>query len=383
LKATIKTIATLATMAFATPAIAGGVNVYDDGESKLKIEALIYANTFSQKDDSITAAGTTTTKTAGLAIDRAYFTAKYTFNNDWMMRLTTDMGTESALGKDQNIYLKYAYVEGKLAGKAAVLRVGQSHTPWIDYEQSKWKHRYVAKVLSDQYKFDTSADLGLGLKGKIADGMVDYFVTGTNGSGYGKGVRTAGADYNARIGLHPIDGLDIDFQYLTGYHGTKTSVTNVAQSNVKSNLMQAMISYGTKEFRIGGNYLVNKDKGTGTKASSEHGGNTTSGALFVTGATGDEVKSTAYALWGWAKIPGTQFGAFGRYENVKNEMSSLGVANANKEKVDRYVAGLEYSPIKNITFAAVVDSTKLKNIAGVTANQEKDTRFGLYSEIKL
>ncbi len=382
MKTTIKTIAALSMLAFSAPAVAGGVNVYDDGDSKLKLEALFYLNTFQSKDDVTTAAGTTTTKKVGLAVDRAYFTAKYYMNDDWMMRLTTDMGQESALGKDQNIYLKYAYVEGKLAGKAAVLRVGQSHTPWIDYEQGKWKHRYVAKVMSDQYKFDTSADLGLGLKGKFADGMLDYFVTATNGSGYGKGTRTAGIDYSARLGLHPIKGLDIDFQYMNGYKGTKNSVTTAAASNVKSNLMQAMISYGTKEFRIGGNYLVNKDKGTGTAASSEHGGNTTSGALFVTGATGDEVKSTGYALWGWAKF-GDSFGAFGRYEGLQNKNTVANVTNVNKEKVTRYVAGLEYSPIKNVTFAAVVDSTKLKNSAGVIANQEKDTRFGIYSQVKL
>ena len=156
-------------------------------------------------------------------------------NDDWMMRFTTDVGNEAALGKDQNVYLKYAYVEGKLAGKAAVLRIGQSHTPWIDYEQGKWKHRYVAKVMSDQYKFDTSADLGFGLKGKVLDGVVDYFVTATNGTGYGKGNPTTGhngIDYNSRIGIHPVKGLDIDFQFMQGYKGTKRSVANVATEGV-------------------------------------------------------------------------------------------------------------------------------------------------------
>jgi len=156
-------------------------------------------------------------------------------NDDWMMRFTTDVGNEAALGKDQNVYLKYAYVEGKLAGKAAVLRIGQSHTPWIDYEQGKWKHRYVAKVMSDQYKFDTSADLGFGLKGKVLDGVVDYFVTATNGTGYGKGNPTTGhngIDSNSRIGIHPVKGLDIDFQFMQGYKGTKRSVANVATEGV-------------------------------------------------------------------------------------------------------------------------------------------------------
>ncbi|GAV19492.1 hypothetical protein MMIC_P0426 [Mariprofundus micogutta] len=384
MKATIRTIAALATMAFATPAIAGGVSVYDDGESKLKIEALIYANSFYQTDDRVTTGTSVKTKTTGTHIDRAYFTAKYYFNNDWMMRLTTDMGNEAALGKDQNIYLKYAYVEGKLAGKAAVMRLGQSHTPWIDYEQGLWKHRYVAKVMSDTYKFDTSADLGFGLKGKLADGMVDYFVTATNGTGYGKGNPTSGTEagqYGARVGIHPIKGLDIDFGFNSGYKGTRKNINNVKTLGVKSDLTQAMISYGTKEFRLGANYMVNKDKAKSATASSSHGGNTSSG--FTTALAGDEVKSTGYAVWGWAKIPGTQIGAFGRFENLKNQKTSGGVVTPTKEKIDRFVAGLEYSPIKNITFAAVVDSSKLKNRGGNSAVTDKDFRWGLYSQIKL
>ncbi len=384
MKVTLKTIAMAAMFAFAAPAFAGGIVVAEKDESKLKLEALFYLNTYQKTDDRSTAGVSSKTKTNGLHVDRAYFTAKYYFDKNWMMRFTTDIGNEAGLGKDQNIYLKYAYVEGKLAGKSAILRLGQSHTPWIDYEQGLWKHRYVAKVMSDTYKFDTSADLGIGLKGKLADGMVDYFVTATNGTGYGKGNPQSGlngVDFNSRIGVHPIKGLDIDFQYLSGYKATKTSISNIATSGVKSTLTQAMISYGTSDFRVGGNYLLNTDKAKSATASSTHGGNTS--AAFATAAIGDEVKSSGLALWAWAKLPDTGFGAFARYENLKNELTSAGIANANKEKIDRYVLGVEYSPIKNITFALVVDASKLKNRGGVTTTTDKDTRYGLYSQIKL
>ncbi len=376
MKVVLRTIATAVALILTTPAIAGGVTVYEEGESKLKLEALFYLNSYSQTDDRITSGVSSKTKTTGLAVDRAYFTAKYYFNSDWMMRFTTDLGRESALSKDQNIYLKYAYVEGKLAGKAAILRLGQSHTPWIDYEQGLWKHRYVAKVMSDQYSFDTSADLGIGLKGKIADGMVDYFATVTNGSSYGTASRTNGIDYNARLGLHPIDGLDINFQYLSGHKGTKTLVTGTTTAGVKSTLMQAMLSYGTDDFRLGGNYLRNRDRADSATNSTIHDGNTS--GTFRTAASGDEVKSSGYGVWGWAKFS-DNFGAFGRYENMKNEM----VGNATKEEISRYLLGLEYKPIKNVTFALVADQSKLKNRGGNIAIQDKDTRFGLYSESKL
>ncbi|MFC1626531.1 hypothetical protein ACFL19_02370, partial [Pseudomonadota bacterium] len=115
MKSIYKIIATAAMLAFATPAFAGGVVVAEDGPSKLKLEALLFLNTYAQKADTTTAAGTVSTKTQGLAVDRAYFTAKYFFNDDWMMRITLDAGNDQSLaGKKQNVFLKAAYVEGKL-----------------------------------------------------------------------------------------------------------------------------------------------------------------------------------------------------------------------------------------------------------------------------
>ena len=346
---------------------------------KLKLEALFYLNTYSQTADTTTAAGTTSTKTSGLAVDRAYFTAKYSFNDDWMMRLTTDMGNETNLSKKQNIYLKYAYLEGKLAGKAAVLRLGQSHTPWIDYEQGLWGHRYVAKVMSDQYKFDDSSDLGIGLKGTLLDGMVKYFVTESNGTGYGNGARSNGLDFNSRIGIYPVDGLTLDFQFRDGYRGTKTSVASVGTSGVKSSFWQGMITYKLADSRLGFNYMSNKDKANSATASITHGGNVSSG--YATAAIGDQVESTGMSVWGTTKF-GDGFGAFARYENLQNKFSAGGVANALKEKVSRYMVGAEYTLTKGVDFALVYDNSKLTNRGGVAANERKDTRYGLYSQVK-
>lgn len=377
MNAMIKSAVAAIMLAIATPAVAGGITVATDGDSKLKLESLFYLNTYWQTADTTTAAGTVSTKTAGMAVDRAYFTAKYYFNSDWMIRFTTDIGREATLGKKQNIYLKYAYVEGKLAGDAAVLRLGQSHTPWVDYEQGLWGHRYVAKVMTDQYKFDDSSDLGIGLKGKVADGLVGYFVTLTNGSGYGNGSRTNALDYNARISLYPLSGLTLDAQYRNGYRGSRTSVANVTTGGVRSTLMQLMASYGDKEktYRIGVNYIDNKDKAESATASTSHGGNVSSG--WTTAVIGDEVKSTGYGLWGWMKFADS-LGAFGRYERLENQLN----AAATKEKLNRYLIGLEYTAIKGVDFSLVYDASSLSNRAGVAANERKDARYGLYSQVK-
>lgn len=360
----------------ATQAHAGGITVAEQGESKLQLEALMFLNTYAQKADTTTAAGTASTKTTGLSVDRAYFTAKYFFDDTWMMRITLDAGNDPSLtGKKQNVFLKAAYVEGKLVGDAAVLRIGQSHTPWIDYEQGLWKHRYASQVLTDKYKFDDSFDLGLGLKGKLADGMVGYFVTATNGTGYANGARANGIDFNGRIGLYPVEGLTLDLQYRTGKRGTRTTVANVTTDGVKSTLLNTMISYGTDDFRIGGNYATNKDKAESAFVSIDHGGAVSSG--YRTALPGDEVKNDIYALWAWGRFA-DKFGAFARYENMNTALN-----RGAKEKLNRYVGGAEYFVHKNITLALVADSTKLTNRGGIAANARKDTRYGLYSQIKM
>jgi len=358
LKATIKTIAALAMLAYSAPAIAGGVNVYNDGVSKLKLGGKIFSDVTSFKASDGT--GKVTKRTKGARIERAYLTTKYYFNSDWMMRVTTDVVLDKTktISKNNRIFLKYAYLEGKLYGKAAVLRVGQSHTPWIDHEEELWGHRYFSKVLIDTNGYDASSDLGIGLKGSLADGMAKYFVTYTNGAGYSHPNRTSNSmDVDSRFGLYPIEGLTLDFQYRNGYKSTKKSPATPAKK--RSILTQVMATYGVEhEYRIGANYAINKMTPTVTQVS---------------------VKQTAVALWGWANIT-NGFGVFARYENTKDDTQS-------GRKTIRYAGGIQYSPTKHVTLALALDHTKTTGLlaiagSGVLKTLGKTDRIGLWTETK-
>ena len=363
---TIKIIATAAILAFATPAMAGGVTVAEEGDSKLKLEGVFFTSFTQDKVEyNAIAEGLATApvdaKAVGLSVDRAYFTAKYYFDKNWYARITTDVQLETGLVKrDNNIFLKAAYLEGKLAGDALILRIGQSHNPWIDYEQGLWKHRYASKVAADQYGFDYSFDLGVGLKGTLADGLFKYFATATNGAGYGSGnTKFNAVDYNGRIGIYPVKGLTLDVQYRTGYKGTKTwnPATQSNTPGTKSNFIQAMITYGaTKNYRVGANYMYDKATDKSTNIATKQNG---------------------YAVWAWARF-GDYIGAFARFENLKTKVDG----NAIEMTTTHYVAGLEYFPIKNITFALVADQDKDKNFSNTIGATKKVTRVGLYSEFK-
>ena len=354
MKATIKTIAALAMLAFSAPAIAGGVNVYDDGDSKLKLAAKVFVD--ATQKETITK-GTTSARTKGFNLGRAYLTAKYYFNHDWMMRVTTDVNQEqktATLGKKTQVFLKYAYVQGKLIDDALVLRAGVSHNPWIDYEQGLWKHRYFTKVTADEFKYDDSADVGLGLKGTLADGLVKYWATAVNGGGYGNLAQSNGIDYKTRVGIYPLKGLTIDVGFNTGFRGKKTFG---AAAPLKQTMYQVMATYGTHDFRVGGNWINNKDK------------------------VKKKIKATTYALWGWAKL-GAGFGAAARYEQEKSYAYVAGVAGTTQQQRTRYAVGVDYSPVKHVvmTLGYVNDKTKQ---AGWTANQSAETKqIGIWSQFK-
>lgn len=347
----LKTAAFVIAAGVSAPAFAGVV-VAEDGESKLKIGAKFFLNAtdYHVEDE---AKAPTTTRTRGTSVDRAYFEARYYFDDKWMMRFTSDVNVEAAT-KGSNVFLKYAYVEGKLAGKAAVIRLGLSHTPWIDYEQGLWKHRYVSKVATDHYKYDTSSDLGIGLKGKLMGNTVAYWVTATNGNGYGSTTNnktaSTGLDYNARLGFYPVKGLTLDAQYKYGLNGTRTSTS----PGELSTLMQFMASYGGSNYRAGANYIHNHKKNVNTTTKT---------------------KDRVIALWAWAKLGGG-VGAFARYERVK-DLHTAKVAMLDKT---HYVAGVEYSPRKNVTFSLAFDQQK--DDSSVINKDKTTTRYGLYSQVK-
>jgi len=344
------------TLGMAGHATAGGIVIGDDGTSKLKAEAEVYTDISNHK---ATASNGTVTKTNAATVSRAYLTLKYTFDDNWMMRVTTDVSGQSNLNsKNNNIFLKYAYLQGKLMGDQVVLRLGQSHTPWIDHEEHLWAHRYASPVLIDHNGYDASSDLGIGLKGKLAGGLFNYFATITNGAGYShplvnntKGTGSAktrnnAMDFDGVIGSEPIKGLTLDVQYRNGYKGLDKNLAGTAQKT----LVQGMVTYGMgKTFRVGLNYAKEKSH-------------------FRNAATAD-TNQRAYALWGWGKFSDNA-GAFGRYEQT-----DFGAA-VSKQK--RFLVGVEYFPIKHVILAFVFDkTTSLKG-----AVNAKDQKFGLNSEFK-
>jgi len=339
-----------------------GVVAAEQGESKLKLGAKFYIDASTTKK---TQNGQTIDKTTGAGLGRAYFSVSYQFDDVWSMGLTTDAGVEPTLKKRTSVYIKKAYLRGAFS-PAFTFEMGVIGTPWIGHEEHLMKHRYATKTFVDTYKFDSSADAGIGFKGKLGD-VADYHFTIVNGAGYGNITKTNATDFNGRIGFSDL-GATLDLQYRSGYMGTKTFTNGVNNAGTKYTLTQAMASYGVDEgfaWRVGANYISAKRTNAGTS-----------------------IKSTGLVGWFWTKTP-DGFGLWGRFEQLKQKGFTGGVT----PKTTRTVIGLEWFPRKHVAFSLVYDASKTTDAqATLTAKTKtadvakgksaKATTYGLFAEVK-
>lgn len=327
---------------------AGGVTVDDEGKLSIGMKSFINMTRTEVKTN-----GATTAKDTGLGVDRFYLWLKYKIDDTWSAKITTDVNNEQGrtgvpgLKRNMNVFLKNAYIQGSFSPEFNLL-VGLAGTPWIPYEESLWKHRYVTNVFVDGYGYDDSADYGVALKGKFMNGLLGYSASIVNGGGYSNPSRTDSIDFSARLTLRPVEGLDISGHYRDGKRGKKTLATPNADDNT---LWQGLVSYGIDNARIGGGYINNK----------------------VSAVTGLETKNTGFDIWAWYNFM-PEFGAFGRYDYKKQTVT----ANAVDEKLDRFIVGLEYIYSKSLRFSAVYDHANVDNSGNTLGTTRKTDKYGLY-----
>lgn len=155
-------------------------------------------------------------------LSRVYFGYKMTINKKFIGRVMLDVGrvneitsvsvdttfdTETKKDPRYKAYLKYGYFEAKnLIPKTSII-LGLHGLSQFKYQESFWGYRYIYKSFMDQYKYGSSADLGMSIKVKPVDIFAVNFSV-INGEGYKK-PQDADGKYKAALGteIHIIEGL--------------------------------------------------------------------------------------------------------------------------------------------------------------------------------
>src|SRR5213594_2545122 len=153
-------------------------------------------------------------------ITRAYVNVLGKFSGGVGTRVTADIyrNTDGSLA----YRLKYAFATYTPQGSPLTFKIGQIHTPWIDWEESLWDYRVQGQMAMERAGYVSAADFGVGVDGKWGPDKVNFQVAVVNGEFYRSPEVGQGKDAMARLSVRVLDTDDssrVGGLRVTGYAG--------------------------------------------------------------------------------------------------------------------------------------------------------------------
>ena len=180
----------------------------------------------------------------GFELERSYLGYEYKLNKSLTVKGVMDIGKSSDVSDYHRMaYIKNAMVSWKTGN--LTLNGGLISTTQFNFQEKFWGYRYIMKSFQDQYKFGSSADLGISATYKFADWLsADAIIV--NGEGYKKVQKNDGLNYGLGTTLTPAKGLQIRL-----YGGLNESGEQGKENIVN---MAAFVGYKSDKFAIGAEY---------------------------------------------------------------------------------------------------------------------------------
>lgn len=247
----------------------------------------------------------------GFELERAYLGYQYQFTDALSAKVVFDMGQSGDVNDIQRIaYVKNAFATWKKG--AFKLHAGLTGLEQFSLQEQYWGHRYVMKPFLDEYKFGSSADLGIVARYQFGSwGSIDFSCV--NGEGYKKIQLDNQMLYSAGFTVTPVEGLAL--RIYGDYKGKQNpDSTESARKN-----LSFFAGYQTKRVSVGAEY--NKMFNSKNKVGKHQEG------------------VSAYAS---VSLP-NRFGLYARWDYLMSDN------DWNIEKDGQlFMAGVQYAPCKNI-----------------------------------
>lgn len=298
--------------------------------------------------------GATTQDYSAFEVSRIYLNADAKYDDKVSAFINLEANLTSRDSKNNRIYLKNAELRINFH-PTAKCSAGLVSTPWRGYEESIWKHRFVAKILDDIEGLLPASDRGVRLSGKVPFLAYDAMISngeGTGGDGTGGNeTTTVGGggrfkDYDLKLAIIPFETLGDGvrgFKINTLFHkGDKNETT--LRDRIYTGL-----SYESKFVNLAGNYY-NADNSA--KAAPSRG----EGFSFHTVIT-----------------PIEQFWVFARFDKYDPDIYVGGDAR------NRYFYGFGYQITKGVRIA--VDHQYVEQERRITTRQDESIFF-VHTEAK-
>ena len=180
----------------------------------------------------------------GFELDRSYLGYEYKLGDGLSVKGVMDIGKSSDVSDYQRIaYIKNALVSWEKGNMT--LNGGLISTTQFNLQEKFWGYRYIMKSFQDEYKFGSSADLGISVAYKFANWIsADAIIV--NGEGYKKVQKNDGLNYGLGVTLTPVNKLNIRL------YGALNESSEDSKKDIIN--MAAFVGYKHEKFSIGAEY---------------------------------------------------------------------------------------------------------------------------------
>lgn len=247
-------------------------------------------------------------------LTRVYLGYEHTFSKNFSAKANLDVGDPEDGGKFQmTAFVKNAFVRYKQ--DQWILNFGLISTTQFKVQEDFWGYRYLAKSFQDEYKFNSSADLGFSAAYKLND-MLNFDFIVANGEGYKQLQSDSVLRYGIGATVRPIEHLVARVYYDYSHKlNSQTSITT-------------FLGYEADKFSVGAEY--NLQQNVNFTANREFSGT----SFYVT------VK------------PCKKMKVFARYDMLTSNTLEGATSNwQNSRDGELYIAGVEYAPVKGVKIA--------------------------------
>lgn len=215
----------------------------------------------------------------GFELERAYIGYQHSFNNGLSMQAVADFGRSKEVQDMQRIgFIKNAWVRWQKNGWD--LYGGLIGTTQFKTQEDFWGKRYVMKSFQDEYKFGSSADVGISVAYEFCD-RVSADVIVVNGEGYKKIQFEHGMQYGAGLTLKPVDGMMVRL-----YGSYDEATDNGLKGKVN---LASFLGYAKNGYSVGAEYNYQMN------TSYKEGNNRNGVSVYATVPAGKKVN--VFARW--------------------------------------------------------------------------------------
>lgn len=284
----------------------------------------------------------------GFWFRRIYLTYDQKLNNNFSVRLRLEMNSPGDFSTSSKLEpaVKDGYLRWKKSGQSVML--GISGTPTWGYVEKFWGYRSVEKTPADLYKFGSSRDFGVAVKGKLgASRKTFYHAMFGNGSS-NKSETNDGKKLALAVGRQLTKNFSVEvYSDFEERPGATNRIT-----------YQGFAGYKTRKFRIGGQYLHQIRK-----------------------SDGPDQQLQVVSFFGVAQLQ-DKWSAFLRWDRSFDPVSAgPGISYLPLDGTAKFnfiLAGFDFSPDKNVHFMPNFEIVRYDNVAGGRPQTDVVPRLSFY-----